>query len=277
MADQALFQFKEYVQLCQADRNAPNINLPMIQYNIKIYKGVSNTIDFIVRNNDRKPVNLVGYKIQALIQRVDQPEILLTKSVRATDETAGKAQLLLTSNEIEDWLTGYYQYAIKLTDVTGKQEFLYTDIDRSTIGSFQLLETMNVSLVPATEILAADFTPYPLGYYDNTWSTGALVGSAQSNQANGMHTVVAYTDKFLGKFWIQASLTLTAPIENDWFDISIGQNNVYFEYLYNPMNGHTVDIPIKVFNFVGNYYWVRMFYTVDSQNTGQFIKIQYKS
>lgn len=279
MADQTLFRFKEYVQLCQADRNVPNINLPMIQYNIKIYKGVTNTIDFVVRNNDRKPVNLVGYQIQALIQRVEQPERLLTKSVQAINDTAGKAQLMLSSGEIEDWLAGYYQYAIKLTDITGKEEFLYTDVNRSTFGTFELIEGMSVSLVPSIEIVSDKFTPYPLGYYENTWSTGALVGDAQKNQANGMHTVVAYTDKFKGKFWIQASLSINAPTEKDWFDIQLSHGYSYFEYKYDSAYSYYTkyDPKIKVFNFTGNYYWVRMFYYVDPLNTGQFIKIQYKN
>lgn len=278
MADQILFRFKEYVQLCQADRNAPNINLPMIQYNIKIYKGVTNTIDFVVRNNDRKPVNLVGYKIQALIQRVDQPEKLLTKAVQATDETAGKARLTLATGEIENWLAGFYQYAIKLTDITGKEEYLYTDVNRSTFGTFELIEGMSVSLVAATEIPADKFTPYPAGYYDNTWNTGALPGDAQNNQSNGMHTVVAYTDKFKGKFYIQASLSLNAPTEKDWFDIHIGEHYHYYEYKYDAVNyKHLYNPKIKVFNFTGNYYWVRMFYSIDPQNQGKFIKIQYKN
>ena len=277
MADQALFRFKEYVQLCQADRNVPNINLPMIQYNIKVYKGVTNTIDFVVRNNDRKPVNLVGYQIQALIQRVDQPERLLTKSVQAVNDTAGKARLTLLSGEIEDWLAGYYQYAIKITDVTGKEEFLYTDINRSTFGTFELIEGMSVSLVPAIEIPASKFTPYPLGYYENTWNTGALVGDAQKNQANGMHTVVAYTEKFKGKFWVQASLSVSAPTEKDWFDIIVSDYGNYFEYKYDYHRHTQHDPKIKVFNFTGNYYWVRMLYYVDPLNKGQFIKIQYKN
>jgi hypothetical protein len=277
MADQALFRFKEYVQLCQADRNAPNINLPMIQYNIKINKGVTNTIDFIVRNNDRKPVNLVGYQIKALIQRVDQPELLLTKTVQATDETAGKARLTLSSGEIEDWLAGYYQYSIRLTDITGKDEYLYTDINRSVIGTFELLETIAQSLEPAIEITADKFTPYPLGYYDNTWNTGALAGDAQKNQSNGMHTVVAYTDKFKGKLCIQASLSLSAPTEKDWFDINLAHPGPYYEYRYDPMHNKGHNEPIKVFNFTGNYYWVRIFYSVDPLNTGKFLKIQYKN
>lgn len=283
MADQALFKFKEYVQLCQADRNVPNINLPMIQYNIKIYKGVTNTIDFMVRNNDRKPINLVGYKIEALIQRVEHPELLLQKYVQPIDEQGGKCQLILTSNEIKNWMGGYYRYSIRLTDQSGRTEYLYTDINRSSYGTFELIEGMASSLVPAIDINA--FTPYPFsqyaysyapypypfGDYENIWTTGALAGDAQVNQSNGIHTMVPYTRDFTGHFWIQASLSINAPDHIDWFNIQLSPNHFHFSYTekYNP--------PVKVFNFTGNYYWVRAFFKVDPMNKGTFDKILYKN
>lgn len=271
MTEQILFKFKEYVQLWQTGRNSPNINGPMIQYYTKIYKGVTNTIDFVVRNNDRKPVNLVGYQIEVLIQRVEHPEILLVKTVVATDDRAGKAKLLLDKNDINTWYGGYYRYSIRLTDVVGNQEYLYTDINRSTFNTFELIEGMEVSLSPAQEILSSKFNPYPIGYYDSTWSTGALKADAQLNQISGMNTVVAYATNFVGKFWIQGSISNQAPSENEWFDIQLTSTKNYFEY--------TLEIspPIQVFNFTGNYHWVRMFYQEGAPKHGTFNKILYKN
>ena len=271
MADQVLFKFKEYVQLWQTDRNVPNINGPMIQYNTTIYKGATNTIDFVVRNNDRKPVNLVGYQIVALIQRVENPEVLLEKSVTVTDERSGKARLILVSADIADWYAGFYRYTIRLTDVTGKQEFLYTDVNRSTYGQFELIEGLAAALSPAIDLPADKFTPFPRGPYDSTWSTGALPGAAQSDRAAGMHTVVAYTSHgWIGDLRIQASLTMDAPGEGDWFDVPVGVDGP--EFKYTKQNSPSV----KVFNFTGNYYWVRMQYHTDPVNTGQFNRILYK-
>lgn len=272
MADQVLFKFKEYVQLWQTDRNVPNINGPMIQYNTKIYKGATNTIDFVVRNNDRKPVNLVGYQIDALVQRVEQPELLLEKKVQATDETSGKCRLTLLPGEIETWLGGFYRYTVRITDVTGKQEFLYTDANRSTFGQFELVEGLQVALEPAKQILKSQFTPTPYSDYENTWNTGALPGDAQDNRTNGMHTIVAYTSGgFLGDFWIQGSLSTEPPQAGDWFDIPLTQETKYFRYT------EENSPKIQVFNFTGNYYWVRMFYKEHPQNKGSFDKVLYKS
>jgi hypothetical protein len=271
MADQVLFRFKEYMQLWQTDRGIPNINGPMIQYSTKIYKGATNTIDFVVRNNDRKPVNLAGYQVEALIQRTEQPEILLTKPVDATQETSGKCQLVLLPGEIETWLAGFYRYSIRLTDVTGRQQFLYTDVNRGTLGQFELIEGMEVALSPATDIPASAFTPIPLGEIQNSWTSASLPGDAQENKTNGMHTVVAYTSNdFIGEFWIQASLSVSPPQHNDWFDIQISPTPGPYAYTA------AASPRIKAFNFVGNYYWVRLLYRTDPMNTGSFDRVLYK-
>jgi hypothetical protein len=272
MVDQVLFKFKEYVQLWQTGGIAPNTNEPMIQYNTKIYKGATNVIDFVVRNNDRKPVNLAGYQISAAIQRVEQPELLLQKSVVSLDDKAGKARLTFAPIDIQNLLAGYYTYSIILTDVTGRDEFLYTDINRSTTGSFELIEGIEVALSPAIEITAADFIPVNDGYLTYHYVSGALPGDAQAGRTNGMHTVVAYTSNgFLGWLKIQASLTVQPPTDTDWFDIQLTENTS--EFTYTPTNTPA----IQAFNFTGNYYWIRALYKNDAMNQGSFDKVLYKN
>lgn len=287
MVDQVLFQFKEYVQLWSTGGNAPNINGPMIQYNTTIYKGATNTIDFVVRNNDRKPVNLVGYQIDALIQRVESvttvpgngynplAELLLIQPVQTLQDTAGTARLTLTDLEIGHWLAGFYRYTIRLTNVTGAQSFLYTDINRSTYGTFELIEGMSTSLVPAVNVPAYQFTPEPVDDLTSQYifASGALQGDAQAERSNGMHTVVAYTGNgYAGKFWIQVSLTLGPPASIDWSNIPIGNGTDYFQYSP-PFNSP----PIKVFNFTGNYYWVRFVfenpYYIQCNTCNQFYRV----
>jgi hypothetical protein len=277
MVDQVLFKFKEYVQLWYTNGNAPNINGPMIQYDTKVYKGGTNTIDFVVRNNDRKPVNLAGYQIDALIQRVESvttipgngysplAELLLIQPVQTLQDTAGTCRLVLTDLEIGHWLGGYYRYTIRLTDVTGVQTFLYTDINRSTYGTFELIEGMSTSLVPAINVPAYQFTPETIDDLTNQYifASGALAGDAQAERSNGMHTMVAYTGNgYAGKLWIQVSLTLSAPTAVDWSNIPIGNGTDYFQYIP-PYNSPR----IKVFNFTGNYYWVRAIFENPMYNT----------
>ena len=286
-----LYSFKEYVELLQFDRSPQLVNWPMTIYDTKLYKGVTNTIDFVVRNNERRPINLVGVELEAVISTRATNEIVLKKRVEVTVAIQGKARLILDPGEVEDLDAGYYNYSIVNTNVNGVNRLYYTDINQSSVGHFELFDGVLRSMVPATEILAAQFTKTPIGNNDDVmFVTGALPGDAQSQRANGMHTVAVYQTKFLGKFFIQASLSNNDPMPSEWFFIPLqpGQDPMYtFDYLNNGGPGPTL------FNFDLNAYWVRFGYIpiwsgIDSPinvdqvaqlvvNDGVFHKILYKS
>lgn len=279
MATVILFKYKEYIQLTQADKNVPNINLPMIQYNTKVYKGVTNTIDFLVKNNDRKPVRIVGLTLIAQIRAINSPtnakappDILLEKELEIIDETKGKAKLVLTPGEIDDWMAGSYRFTIKTINTSNETELLYTDINKETWGSFELMEGMASSLIPPIVIDGKKFTETPVDWDLRTkMVTGAIPGDAQASRATGTHTVVVYTNKWTGKFWIEGSLTNEPPLPNEWFKIPLTAEHDYYEFTDN-----TNTAP-KLFNFTMNLYWIRFVYYPDVQNIGKFTKILYKN
>lgn len=276
-----LFKFPEYVQLVKWSDRAPNINWPMIQYDTKIFKGVPNSIDFVIRNNDRKTIRLVDYQLEAQIQAVNTPsnsqgylpEVLLTKPCIIIDELMGKVRLDLLPEDIQEWRPGYYRYVIRITDGQGRSEYLYTDINKNTFGSFELKEGVVSSLAPPITVEAANFTPTPVDMYEGTaFMSSALQGDAQSGRANGTHTIAVYQTRFKGKFWIQGSLTPEPPLPQEWFNIPIGNGRDYFEFTdKNNMLGPTL------FNFTLNAYWIRFIYRPDTENRGAFLKVLYKS
>lgn len=267
------------MQLVQADRNVPNINLPMIIYDTKVYKGVTNTIEFVIRNNDRKPISLVGYGLTAQIRRVNNasnaaapPEVLLEKALMPIDETAGKYKMILEPEDIEEWSTGYYRYNVRTVDVNGRAELLYTDINKSTWGSFELIEGIASSMAPAITIEADRFTPTPVGERPEIiWRSSAMPGDSQSQRASGTHTIAVYTDDWLGKIWVQGSLSNEPPRERDWFYVPLGTGQDHFEYTKDNMAN------IKLINFTMNLYWVRVSFQESPGNQGKFLRILYKS
>jgi len=286
-----LYSFKEYVQLLQFDANPQLVNWPMTIYDTKLYKGVTNNIDFVIRNNERRPINLVGLTLQATIQDQLTGEVVLTKNVEVTVAIQGKARLTLDPGETEDLTAGYYNYSIQNTDVNGISQLFYTDINQSGIGTFELFDGVLRTMLPATEVLAAQFTQTPIGNNDDVmFVTGSFPGDAQTQRANGMHTVAVYQTRFLGKFFIQASLSNNNPMPSEWFFIPLqpGPDPTYtFDYTNNQGPGPTL------FNFDLNAYWVRFGYIpvwsgIDSPisvdqfatlivNDGVFNKILYKS
>jgi hypothetical protein len=279
MATVYLYRYREYVQLVQADRGVPNINMPMIIYDTKVYKGVTSTIEFVIRNNDRKSISLVGYNLTAQIRRVDNisnatvpTEVLLEKTLVPIDETAGKYKLILDPDEVEDWSTGYYRYNIRTVDINGRVELLYTDINKSTWNAFELIEGISSSMVPAIQINADKFTPTPIGEEPTVvWRSSAMPGDSQTQRASGTHTFAIYTNNWLGKIWVEGSLSNDPPRERDWFPIPLGIKDNYFEYTKD------TKADIKLINFTMNLYWVRFSFQESAGNQGRFLRILYKS
>lgn len=278
MATVYLYKYREYVHLVQADKDVPNINLPMITYDNKIYKGVTNTIDFVIRNNDRKPISMVGYRLVAQIREVNNPtksttppEMLLEKDLIMVDETAGKAKLMLDPEDIQDWGTGYYRYSIRTVNTDGRNELLYTDINKETWGNFELIEGISSSLTPPIIVEASKFTPTPAGNYDVKYCTGAMPGDAQAQRASGTHTIAAYTTKWSGKIWVEGSLTNEPPLPSEWFVIPIGAGADYLEVKADDPIG------VKLINFTMNLYWLRIIYQPAPMNKGLFDKVLYKN
>jgi len=270
-----LYRYKPYIQLLRTNHGVGNTNYPMIQYDIKLYKGVTNTLDFLIRNNDRKPIKLVDYQIMVDIQNTNlpigsPPQVLLSKQAIITDEISGKAQLLLAPGDIGNWNTGFYTYAVRTVDGQGRQEYLYTDVNKNAQGQFQLLETISASLSPAKEILGGDFTPTPLAEYRTIYVTGSIPGDAQMQQANGTHTLAIYLTDFTGKFYVEGSLSNDSPQPSQWFSIPLAVSVAGSVNLIEQSG-------VKQFTFLGNYYWVRFKYTKDPVNTGSFLKLLYKN
>ena len=268
-----LYSLRLPVALSETNNRAPNFSRPMYNYPVRLYQNNHNVIDFVVRNNDRKPVKLHDCLIDVLISRAETGETMLEKRGMVTDEIKGRAQVVITAQECESWPLGGYRYQVRITRHAQPSEFLFVDVNNNSIGEFTLERHVGSVLVPSQEILAAQFTPMTLNWDDLTrygYYTGAIKAENQVGSNTGMYTVVVYTaNKWKGWFRVQASLDNLAPTEKSWFDIKIeySQTRIYFD--------GTHSTP-ALYNFVTNARWIRFFYQNHDDNTGEFIKVSYK-
>lgn len=86
--------------------------------------------------------------------------------------------------------------------------------------------------------------------------------------ADGFHTVQIQLSSFIGSVRIQGSLA-TDPIDDDWVDIRMalpGSNDLISELIY-----ASAESPNVIYNFVGNFVWVRA--TVTNWTTGAINRI----
>jgi hypothetical protein len=80
---------------------------------IKVYQGIDNPIQVIVRNQDQKPVNLTGYVMQAQIQDPTNGVTVETYAVTFADITRGLANFTIDRATINALEQRFYKLTFK--------------------------------------------------------------------------------------------------------------------------------------------------------------------
>jgi len=105
-------------------------------------------------------------------------------------------------------------------------------------------------------------------------------GDGYYGRSDGLHTVAWNVVNFVGTIKIQGSLALE-PLSEDWFDIPLGTVDDYTldvngKLLRNFATEIVYSVPTtdaKIYNFTGNYVWVRA--AVENFSAGTVTRIQY--
>lgn len=280
-----------------------NWNIPMTMESFKIYKGTTNKVVLIVRNNDRKPINLAGRNLIITISDYDTYETLLSRRVEIINKYQGQALLVLEPQVISNWPLGMLRYTLALEEPDGSTQILWQDQNMNAEGNFQLLSGPNIG--PRPSEICTEFTPnvwvdpvYPHEKMYNKknvwWYTSALKGNAFYTNYNGIQTAAFYCRNFSGWVMIQGSLEELAPqTDSQWFTINgyglrsfFNKNDVYTEISpTSKLKEGPDDTPFLRFNnftgvssisFEGKLRWVRFAFISDEMNVGSLDKIMFR-
>lgn len=106
-------------------------------------------------------------------------------------------------------------------------------------------------------------------------------GDGYYGRSDGLHTVQANLNGFVGKIEIQGTLA-TEPEADDWFTVELGtgglsvdttgliseENITFVEYTDAATN-------TKTYNFTGNYVWIRAYVSNWTTGTVNYIKLNH--
>ena len=256
-----LYTYKLPVQLSMTDNRAPNYNRPMYNYNVSVYKKNYNIIDFVVRNNDRKPVSLVACTMSVIITHVFSKTVVLEKPAQITDEVNGRAQLVLNSDDVRNWSLGGYQYNIKMTRPNRGQEFLYVDINSNATGTFELFDGVGGDFIPSKTLMFAELTNITPSWdgIQPAMVSGAIQAANDVGNTSGLFSIAVYQNTWMGIFKVQGGLDNLSPTERSWFDVEIFPG--ISEYRFDG----TTTAPIG-FSFSMNLRWIRFLVTPSPSN-----------
>lgn len=94
---------------------------------IKIYQGIDNPIQVIVKNQEQKAVNLSGYTLQADLQDPINQVAVVSVGVEWLDITKGQGRILIAREDIDGLEQRFYKLTfrtIKISDNTEKPTYI---------------------------------------------------------------------------------------------------------------------------------------------------------
>lgn len=261
------------------DPTIRGVNRVMYQHDLKVQKGLKNTVRIQFKNSDQKRISIsntatyVFSMFDAVNQRliVEKPLDILDDGV--TTSTRGLATLTLLESDTVDLTRSSYQFVIKSLDDTGSYSPAYSNTYYGIAGTLQLQSDAFPVLQPSVEVSA-----FQRSFNSDTdlyeFKSRAVYANPEYNSNSGLHTMAFYMSGYKGTVYIKATLN------NDPDYLGSYSTIITKEY-----NGYT---GIDAVNFNGVYSWVEVWHvpglgpteTDNSENyeyRGTFDKFLYRS
>ena len=105
-------------------------SVTMYDKTIKLYQGIDNTEKFELKDNDRNPVNLTNLTVTMNVLDSKSNETSITRPLAVTNATSGLASLGLTSSDLDNLASGFYNYSLYTTNSNSEQQIVYTDLNQ---------------------------------------------------------------------------------------------------------------------------------------------------
>lgn len=267
MNSRNIYFIRKIAWVSLGDQGVKGMNLGWGDTDFVIHKGAFSNLEFVVRDVDRKPVNLNGKIISASLIDNETGELYIERDLQIIDHSKGRCKLTLTPDDIIDWNNGFIRYSITLKDEDSLEYFyLYNDMNQEAIGYIEVKDKAAPLPVKVNEL--TEFTPY--GNYDVTLPTkmhsGSIKGPGQNSFTSNIMTIAIYFKEFTGKFFVEATLDPVPDGQSaNWFKINLlpGQDELKF---FNKSG-------VEPYNISGDYHWIRFGYYQEQFETGSITKI----
>lgn len=217
-----LYYEPRYIFINISEPGVPNWNMPMNEIRFKIFKASDNLVQFIVRNNDRKPILLRGKELWITINYEDQYRTLLRKKLRVIDAEQGIAHLILEPWETLNFPLGYLEFNITISD-NNQTRMISFDESQNCRGFIEIEQGVFTGPRPSLESCKIDYfrlNDMPVIY---RFFSEVFPGTLNTNSYTGLNTAAISLTNYSGRIWTLCSLEKQIPKAYDygWFDVNL--------------------------------------------------------
>lgn len=250
------------IDLVLTESTAPNWNPVMNHNHFNIQKGTKNLIEFKVRNNDRRPINLLGKSLQCNINYQDGKTNLIQKELKMIDPQKGLVGLVLLPHEMMNWPLGPLSFNVTIDTGDGFSRMLcVTESDRSN-GWLYVNDGpyMGPSPTMTSGLYKNMCNDDPETY---VWYSDIMPGSNRAYNPTGSMTLVLTTTQYSGDIKAYGSLETSMPQFTDdvWFPIDMNDSGSQITF-----DNHTGN---NLITLRANVEWVLFSFTPENYDVNQ--------
>lgn len=254
-----MLYYPQRTVLISANEFSGTRNMPFNITRKTIYKGVDSTLGFDVKNQDRKPVNLLGKSVTVNFMNVRTGQLILQRQAKLVKPESGYCEFTVFGNDLATVDPGYYQISVVLSDSSGISHSLFTDNNRKATLEIELLDGAYPKFV-ASDIVSF----YALG---SDFYSQALVGNIPKNDNDTLHTIQITTTNYSGTVSVLGSLEYAST--GDYFVIDLENGSDSISYVNSSQT--------RAYNFNTNARWIKIKHSPSVSNTGTVDKIVYRN
>ena len=194
--------------------NNNRINQVMYQRELKLQKGVKNTIQVQFKNSDQKLLNVSSSTfVMVLFDTVNQRS-LIQKNVIIIDDgvtTAlrGLGKVVFTESDLTACESTYYQIGFKSLDADGSYVPAYANTYYDVAGTVEVKHDLYPTLTPSQEVNRNSFDVF---YNRDTnaqqyeYYSGNLDAAPQFKSNTALHTAAVYMTNYIGRVLVEGTL-----------------------------------------------------------------------
>jgi len=234
-------------------------NMPFNTTRKTIYKGVDSTLGFDIKNQDRKPINLLGKTVMVNIMQVRTGELVVQRRASQIQPESGFCEFTVFSSDIIDLDPGMYQLSAVIYETDGLAQALYTDHNRRVTMELEISDGAYPRFVPSVELAFSQ-----LG---SSYISQPVASNLQKNDSSNFHTIQIAVTNFKGT--IEAMVSLEYDSMGNYFPVKFVNDSYQISF--------DNETDVQGWNFIADARWVKILYTPDAANTGTVDKILYRS
>jgi hypothetical protein len=193
---------------------------PVYQRQIKIYRGIDNTVQFRIFNADQKPIVLFG-TTPRFVAFDENKNLVLDLDGEVLDDgstrnTRGMFSVKITENDLLNINQQYLNYTIFLVDEdTDDRTVTYSDSHFNNGGVIFVSSEAFPSVKPPLEISQFQKTDFDT----DRWVSETASAEPNINSNEALHTIAVYTNGFIGSLTLQATLNQQINEGVSWSNI----------------------------------------------------------